>query len=106
MLITENQLNFRKRAEVYTIKNRYLGCDFMIINLSPDFNPSILFSSRSRAKQGTEQVYSEVFKVWFIFLSSLPLYFQVVVPSLRKAAQKHSEQGTSPAWSLQALAVS
>lgn len=107
MLITEN--NLRKSAEVYKhseIKHRFLGHDFLIIYLSPDCNPSILFSSRSRAKQGTDRVYSEVFKVWFIFLSSLPLYFHVVLPSLRQAAQKHNEQGMFPAWSLQALAVS
>lgn len=93
MLITENQLALRKRAEVYKhseIKNRYLGRGFLTIHLSPDFNLSILFSSRSRAKQGTDQVYSEVYKIWFVFLSSLPFYFHTAQPSLRKAAQKHS----------------
>lgn len=108
MLTTENQLVLRKRAEMYKhseIRNRYSGHGFLITDLSPDFNSSILFSSRLRTKQDTDQVYCKVYEVWFVFLSSLPLYFHIVLPSLRKA-QKHNEWCMSSAWSLQALSAS
>lgn len=74
ILITENQLSLRKIIEEYKhsrTKTRDLGCSFLIFNL----NPSILLSSKSRAKQGTDQTYSEVYEVWFIFLPFLPSYF-------------------------------